>query len=260
MKDTTLFAKFSLGFADNPKIIGLSDKAFRAYVEAIVYARQHLTDGFLDRRVVEKKWGTEVADELAGNDEVNPSWIAVEGGWLIHDFCAHQTTREEIHGMKESRRRAGIVSGEKRREQNANKIEHGVEQNANKIEPETETETETESSKDLFGEFWAIWPRHEARASALKAWVKALKKVDAETILEGARRLAESPHRPEKRFIPHGATWLNAERWTDPEPVAPATGLTAARRNLDTVAYFAALESQQAQIDAPRGSPPDGLG
>jgi len=138
-----LWAKIALNLADNPKVIGLSDSAFRAFIEAILYSRQHLTDGFLDRRVVAKRWGLDVAAELTSNDPANPSWLEVEGGFEIHHFCEYQMTNEDVERKRESQRLKGIKSGEARRaklEQNRTKAEPNVNQN----EPETETETETD--------------------------------------------------------------------------------------------------------------------
>jgi hypothetical protein len=139
-----LWAKIALNLADNPKVIGLSDSAFRAFIEAILYSRQHLTDGFLDRRVVAKRWGLDVAAELTSNDPANPSWLEVEGGFEIHHFCEYQMTNEDVERKRESQRLKGIKSGEARRaklEQNRTKAEPNV----NRNEPETETETETET-------------------------------------------------------------------------------------------------------------------
>ena len=41
------FARLSLDYADHPKIVGLSDAAFRAHVELILYSRKYLTDGVI---------------------------------------------------------------------------------------------------------------------------------------------------------------------------------------------------------------------
>lgn len=69
-----------------------------------------------------------------------------------------------------------------------------------------------------FDDFWAIWPRKDAKKNASTAWSRAVKKAPAEVILTAARAYAESPNRPEKQFVPHAATWLNGERWNDPLP------------------------------------------
>jgi len=54
------------------------------------------------------------------------------------------------------------------------------------------------------------------------AWSRAVRKAPAEQILAAARAYAMSPHRPDKQFVPYGASWLNAERWNDPLPEPPA--------------------------------------
>jgi hypothetical protein len=140
-----LWAKIALNLADNPKVIGLSDSAFRAFVEAILYSRQHLTDGFLDARVVAKRWGLDVAAELTSNDPQNPSWVPVEGGFQLHNFCEYQMTNEDVDKKREAQRLNGIKSGEARRakaERNRTNSEPTV--NQNELESESESETETE--------------------------------------------------------------------------------------------------------------------
>jgi hypothetical protein len=137
-KDDRLFAPFPIEMDEHPKIFPLSDAAFRALFEATFYSRRMLSDGFIDERVVLKRWGQEVADELSNNDPKRPSWIRVEGGWQIHDFEKHHPTRVEILEKREQKsdagRANGIRSGEARRtktERTANEIEPTL----NEIEP-----------------------------------------------------------------------------------------------------------------------------
>ena len=104
-----LFAKLDIGFADHAKIIGLSDSAFRAFIEAMLYARQQLTDGFLDERVVLRKWGQEVVNELTSNDVTNPSWVRVDGGFVIHDYAKNQMTNADIEAKRAAGRRGGLA-------------------------------------------------------------------------------------------------------------------------------------------------------
>ena len=154
-KDDRLYAPFDIGVDEHPKIIGLSDAAFRAFFEGVFYSRRSLSDGFLDRRIVLRKWGEGVADELSSNDPERPSWSAVENGWQIRDFEKHNPTRAEI-GQKraelsEKRSAAGRKSGEVRRanaEQAANKNEQTANTVGANANPETETETETTPSKE----------------------------------------------------------------------------------------------------------------
>lgn len=102
-KDRRLYARFDIGFDEHDKIFPLSDAAFRALVEATLYSRRQLTDGFLAERLAVKRWGVDVLDELSLNDPEKPSLVRVEGGWQIHDFAEHQTTNADI----EAKRAAG---------------------------------------------------------------------------------------------------------------------------------------------------------
>lgn len=80
----------------------------------------------------------------------------------------------------------------------------------------------TADAERLFDSFWSDYPRKDARAAALKAWVKALKKVDAGTITDGLRKHLPVWAKGDAQFIPFASTWLNGERWADDvEPVKP---------------------------------------
>ena len=83
------------------------------------------------------------------------------------------------------------------------------------IDIETE---KTSGTKPGFAEFYLIYPRKVGKEAARKAFEKAAKSTDPEAIIEGASRFAADPNLPEKQFIPHPATWLNAGRWED-EPL-----------------------------------------
>jgi hypothetical protein len=73
-----------------------------------------------------------------------------------------------------------------------------------------------------FDIFWELWPRSESKATAVKAWDKAVKKIAGTEIIEKARAYVSSPKAPARDFFPYAATWLNQERWNDePEKVRP---------------------------------------
>lgn len=65
-----------------------------------------------------------------------------------------------------------------------------------------------------FDAFWNTYPRKEGKAAARMAWVKAVRKADVQTIMEGAARYRDDPNR-ESAFTAHASTWLNGERWED---------------------------------------------
>ena len=85
-KDQRLYAKFTLDFPDHEKIVPLSDAAFRCLVEATIWSRKRMTDGWLASRLAVAKWGLEVLEELSTNDPDNPSLEEHEDGWQIRDF------------------------------------------------------------------------------------------------------------------------------------------------------------------------------
>jgi hypothetical protein len=76
--------------------------------------------------------------------------------------------------------------------------------------------------------FWDNFPRHTDKGGARKAWAKAVKKVDADTIITAAHAFARDPNLPEPQFVPHASTWLNGERWND-GPLPPRKGQSSSR-------------------------------
>lgn len=102
-------------------------------------------------------------------------------------------------------------------------------ENVSETPPETEADTEQKKkdkttsypkkSVELFDDFWKAYPNKKAKPQALKAYAKALEKTDHATLVaavhaqRGWRTWIDG-------FVPHPATWLNAERWTD-EPESP---------------------------------------
>jgi hypothetical protein len=86
----------------------------------------------------------------------------------------------------------------------------------------------TPQQEAWFAEWWPAYWLHKARLPAREAFRKHVT-TDARFAEVMAATRAQSPEMlardPSKR--PHGATWLNAERWTDEiaaEPVAPPMG------------------------------------
>lgn len=110
-KDQRLYGKFTLNFPSHPKILILSDTAFRCLVEATLWSREQQTDGFLARRLAVAKWSLDALLELCSNDTDNPSLVEREEGWYIHDYCAHQDTKADIEERRERNRIAGQKGG-----------------------------------------------------------------------------------------------------------------------------------------------------
>jgi len=72
-----------------------------------------------------------------------------------------------------------------------------------------------EPSKETpFDLFWKIYPLKVGKASAKKAWDKAIAQEDQDNIINGALQYARDPNR-HPTYTAHPSTWLNAGRWAD---------------------------------------------
>lgn len=72
-------------------------------------------------------------------------------------------------------------------------------------------------TNDDFEKFWKAYPKKKAKATAQRAFEKAIKKTDLETILRGieAQKKSRQWQEADGQFVPYPATWLNAGAWDD---------------------------------------------
>ncbi len=107
-----------------------------------------------------------------------------------------------------------------------------------------------------FTEWWATYPRREAKGAGRKAYVAARKRASAAQLLAGAARLRDDPTR-DPQFTPLPASWLNADRWEDEGPARPQSVQANSAderhaRNLALVEHFRQQEqaSEQRSVTA----------
>ncbi len=74
-------------FAEHPKVIGLSDGAFRAHVSALCYCNRNLTDGRVPAVL-----GNGHAEELVAAGV----WEQNGNGFVIHDYGDYQMAKSEV--------------------------------------------------------------------------------------------------------------------------------------------------------------------
>jgi len=108
-----------------------------------------------------------------------------------------------------------------------------------------------------FAQFWEVYPRKVKKADAVKAWTKIApdpplfaRIIAAVT----AQKSWDEWTRDDGRYIPHPATWLNAQQWDDEPPQVaeryhPASATDADREREDA--------ARRAQIAANRAKPPN---
>jgi hypothetical protein len=71
-----------------------------------------------------------------------------------------------------------------------------------------------------FEAFWEIYPRKDGKGAAFDSWQRALDEgIEAETMLDGARRYAATRRGQDPQYTKHGKTWINQEGWLDRPPL-----------------------------------------
>jgi hypothetical protein len=80
----------------------------------------------------------------------------------------------------------------------------------------------------LFEGFWEVYPRKVGKGAARKAYRNALKRASHVEILVGAKSYAAS--KPDPKYTPHAATWLNADRWLDEPDKKPQANVVGFRK------------------------------
>lgn len=161
--------------------------------------------------------------------------IAISDGFITNEKCTE--VLEDIQQKSDKARASGVASGKKRRTLLPTKNERPLNERSNSVDQKHEKRpTKCELSHivnksviidtdvsinnmiddDPFDSFWMQYPRKVAKPKAKAAYVKALKKTSPEEILSGL--MAWKMYWDDPQFIPHGATWLNDERWNDKPP------------------------------------------
>ena len=78
--------------------------------------------------------------------------------------------------------------------------------------------SKTNSKLDVaFDEFWEAYPKKVGKKDARKAFDKAIKTVDLDTILQAieVQKNSDQWSRDNGKYIPNPSTWLNQGRWDD---------------------------------------------
>lgn len=103
------WVKLDDGFHLNPKITGLSDRAFRVYVEMLAWSSCNLTDGVLPARIVRDIRATDA--RTLRRERVHPRaelaraglWEEqADGSYLIHDYLEYNPSREQVKERRQA--------------------------------------------------------------------------------------------------------------------------------------------------------------
>jgi len=104
------YTKLPDEFTEDPRVVALSDRAFRLHVSSFVYANRNLTDGLLPSGVVgmlmPRQSKTAVEELVAAG-----LWSKTPDGYVITDFHRHQLGREQVLALRSARSDAGRIGG-----------------------------------------------------------------------------------------------------------------------------------------------------
>lgn len=170
-------------------------------------------------------------------DDRRPHLYMINIGKLRHDTMTPRQARPDIEDIDGAT--MTTVTGRQSRPMN------------HPIEPPIETPG--------FDDFWNVYPLKVGKGAAKKAFEKAIRTTDVDSIIKGALRYKLDPNRVQS-YTAHASTWLNAQRWLD-EPLPPkilnadekrAAELRASqektlREQEETKSWFAELEKQRLQ-------------
>lgn len=96
---------------------------------------------------------------------------------------------------------------------------------------------DSKESDRLFDKFWSVYPRHEGKQSAVKAFNKTHPDEQLlETMINAILKQKQTDQWSDPRYIPHPATWLNGRRWED-EPVKGNGGKRVLAQNYEQREY-----------------------
>lgn len=127
MADKRAFAQFDVGYLDNPKVMDVFDAspiAVCMHIASVLYCAQHLTDGVIAMRAMERKVGGTRSDSealiaaglwhLPGHDCENCPEVA-EGKVYVHDYLQHNRSSEGVKGKSDAGKRGAAArwSGKK---------------------------------------------------------------------------------------------------------------------------------------------------
>ena len=214
------YYQFNIGdYASHTRhLTNLEDLAYRRLLDAYYLQEHPLNVGITSvaRQINMREYETEVKAVL------EEFFTLTDEGWF------HQRVDKEIKHFQAKRQQAsnaGKASAERR-----NNIRSTDVQPTNNHKPITNNQVNKEYI-DRFDDFWKHYPRKVAKPNALKAWLKLKPDDDLTKKIISAISNQNLASR-EQQFIPHPASWLNAQRWEDEIKVTNTTAFPFGRRIL----------------------------
>jgi len=103
--------RFEDNFPEHPKVLALSDAAFRLHVRAIGYAARHLTDGHVSSAALRSMTRNPALPAALVGAGI---WETATDGFLVHDYLHYQPSKAEVVEQRMAKKAAGKKGADSR--------------------------------------------------------------------------------------------------------------------------------------------------
>jgi hypothetical protein len=222
------WVKLDDAFPRHPKVLPLAPGPKWAYVEALCYCGQYLTDGALPVGIISAK----DAAALVGAGLLD---ACDDGGFIVHDYLEYNPSRESVQSKSKSNRKAArmrwaeIVQSESHSEMQSESHASRMHDALGAGSGTGDVGLEVQKQGVGFDAFWSAYPRKVGKVKARERWDAALAAgADPAAIVAAAVAYRDDPHR-DPDYTAHPTTWLNQGRWLDDLRRGPKVSATTQR-------------------------------
>ena len=236
MADARQFAKLDLGYFDNPKVADFVDEHPHVpilHLRAILYSRQHLTDGLFPIRLVVRMASATYCGSQCDAECDYCRGVSVglfdrvnDRQGMVHDYLEHQQSSEDVKRLSNAGKKGAAARWGSESDADRNADRNGTpnaEANAERGEERRgDLALVASPEPDRFEEFWDAYGKKDGKKAASPKWATALKKkgVTPDMLIEAAKRYIAHQRATNKHpeFTKNASTWLNGEHWNDEIP------------------------------------------
>lgn len=144
--DDRPFVRLDHGMPENPKVVGLSDAAFRLYVEAICWCSRQETDGKIPAAMMRRLGRPKPLAEL-----ISAGLIDRDGkDFEVHDYLMFQRSKAEIEEFRTARSADGTKGNHKRWHVARRKFDPNCEHCVSDSPPRSGTRSPSRSLNDRY--------------------------------------------------------------------------------------------------------------
>lgn len=179
--------------------------------------------------------GGDWQERIKGNERyVFPGYRARIDRWK--ETCENRKAPKEPDDDKPQQKKQTVTKKSNRNK--THKDNDNDNDNVLKETPLTGSKENRETASRAFDKFWAVYPRHEGKQAALKAFEKiGPDEALLETMITAITKQKRSEQWQDPRYIPHPATWLNGRRWEDEPTQAKPAGKILRAQDYQQRAY-----------------------